>query len=236
MTARVFQVNQEQAYLNIIIGSSLEWTNNLYNEKNIKNLSDDELNQATKSDVPFFDRWSMRKYDQSLSDTGTYLTLLSLGSTVLLNSWDEPYTWDNLLVLSEILVVQSTLNGWSKSLTQRKRPYVYDDNADQEFRTDNNARLSFYSRHTSTAFAVAVYGHYYQYHTAGNIYLITSSYGLAAFIGMSRIFAGEHFFSDVVTGAVIGSLTSYLLCRSHRSALIRTLHIGHNSLSLQFKF
>ncbi len=236
LTAKVFHVNKGQAYLNLILAGTLDYANDLYNDRYIESLTEDDILATSKSDVPFFDRWATYSYDRELDDTSNYLTIASLGKTFLLNSWDDPYTWDNLLVLSEILAVQSVINNWAKSLTLRKRPYVVDETTDLEKKTRQDARFSFYSLHTSTAFAIAVYSHFYQYHTTNNPYIIGSSYALAALVGVSRIASGQHFPSDAITGVVMGSLTSYLLCKSHRSAISRTIIIGKNSLNFQVNF
>lgn len=233
---RVFNVNLEQVYINIFIGTTLELANNYYNKNYVADLTAEEISGTISQDVPFFDRWAIRAYDKNMDDAGTYLTLFSLVTTAFFSCWDEPYTWDNFLVLSEILIAQSAINSWTKSLTLRKRPFVYDDQTDMYMKLDYNARFSFYSNHTSTAFAIAVYNHFHQYHTDRNPYLISMNYGIAALTGLSRISAGKHFLSDVVVGAIIGSISSYLICQSHRRGMDRTVIWGSDSVKLRVTF
>ncbi|MBW6515981.1 MAG: phosphatase PAP2 family protein [Candidatus Cloacimonetes bacterium] len=236
MSARVFYINDNKAYTNIALGIALDLANSYYNSKNVNSLTEDQIIKSGSSDVPFFDRWAINNDNQQLTDGSSYLTLISLGSTILYNAWDDPYTWDNLLVLSEILVVQNALNGWSKSLTLRKRPYVYDEDTVLETKLDKDARFSFYSNHTSFAFALAVYSHYYQHHTLKNPYVVTGSYALATIVGASRVAAGQHFPSDVIVGMVAGSVSSYLICRSHRVSRRTDIYLGVNYLQFTINF
>lgn len=236
LPARVFQVDKPRVFYTIGISTLLDFSNSFYLDNNVSSLTDRDLNTLSRNDIPFFDRWSMSSYDSGTDRLSSYLTLFSLGSTALFCSYDEPYTWDNLLVLSEVLAVQSVVCSWTKTLSLRNRPYVYDNKTPLEKKTDVEARLSFYSRHTSTAFAIAVYTHFYQHHAGNNHYLTGLSYGIATLVGITRIASGSHYFSDVISGAAIGSIISYLVCSSHKSLLIRNIRFGANSISYHFSF
>ncbi len=236
LSARVFDVNTCQAYTNILLGGSLDLVNSYYNNNHVRSLTAEEVSRVKTSDVPFFDRWAIRKYSPDLDNAGTYLTLASLAHVAIVNAWDDPYTWDNFLVLSEVLIVQYSLANWTKSLTLRKRPFVYSDDTDLSDKLKKDARFSFYSNHTTLAFALAVYSHYYQHYTTRNPYIIASSYGLAGLVSLSRISAGAHFPTDIVTGMVVGSVSSYLICRSHRSKRSTKIIWGGNSVLLLLKF
>lgn len=236
LTAQVFDLNREQAYFNIITGGTLNLLNSYYDDKHVNPLTPEEINTLSKQNIPSFDRWSVREYDRDMDDLGKYLTLISIGSAALFSAWDDPYTWDNLLVFSEILIVQNTLNSWTKSLALRNRPYTYDPDTEWELKTVQDARFSFYSRQTSTAFAVAVYSHFYQYHTTRNQLIVTGSYALATLVGISRINSGSHFPTDVITGMVAGSLSSYLICRSHLNKRRTRIIWGADSLQLNYDF
>jgi len=236
LSARVFNINESKAYTNIALSVTLNLANDHYNREYVSVLTENDIINSFRSDIPFFDRWAINKTNRRLNEAGYYLTVISLGSTILFNSWDYPYTWDNLLVLGEIIVVQNSLRGWTKSLTLRKRPYVYDEDTGLETKIDKDARFSFYSNHTSIAFALAVYTHYYQLNTLKDPFIIASSYALATLVAISRIVAGQHFPSDVITGTIVGSLSSYLICRSHRSRRKTNIYFGANSLQIKTYF
>jgi len=235
LSAKVFTVNQEKALLNILLGTTLDLANNTYNKKNVDELTSEDIAATHRKDVNFLDRWAIKGYDKDIADASSYLVILSLGTSSL-SIWDDPYTWDNIIVMSEILIVQSAISQWTKSLTLRNRPYVYDEQTDLKEKTDKKSRFSFYSRHTSTAFAIAVYNHYYQHHTTNSWPTIALSYGLASAIGVSRVLAGTHFPTDVLVGALVGSASSYLICKSHRSNITSSIFIGYNTINLQISF
>jgi membrane-associated phospholipid phosphatase len=72
---------------------------------------------------------------------------------------------------------------------------------------------SFPSGHAVTAFAMA----YVLSQTYPRASLVL--YALATMVGLSRVFLGSHFASDVAAGAAIGLLTGYIVCRLARFPL-----------------
>jgi undecaprenyl-diphosphatase len=64
------------------------------------------------------------------------------------------------------------------------------------------------------------------------------SYSLAAAVGVNRILSGNHFISDVLTGAVLGSIYGYLIPWLHLSKKQDTPVIMplHNGFVLVWKF
>jgi membrane-associated phospholipid phosphatase len=117
------------------------------------------------------------------------------------------------LLITEATVLAADLNQVAKFLFARERPFVhYLPRAPDAVRalTDSPSddNLSFFSGHTTLAFAVAT--------SAGTINSLRN-YRLAPVVwgaGMSmavtvaylRIAADKHYFSDVVTGAIVGSI------------------------------
>jgi membrane-associated phospholipid phosphatase len=95
----------------------------------------------------------------------------------------------------------------------RYRPYSYFGDIPQGKENDYNK--SFPSRHTAFAFMSAgfltstFFTEYPQ--SSWKVPLCAISYTLAAGMGASRIFSGNHFISDVLAGAVIGSVSGYLI-------------------------
>ncbi len=69
----------------------------------------------------------------------------------------------------------------------------------------NGADYSFPSGHTSASFASATYIHQRYGYKKGRI-----AYLAAVFVGWSRIQADKHYTTDVLAGAALGTLTSYL--------------------------
>jgi membrane-associated phospholipid phosphatase len=90
----------------------------------------------------------------------------------------------------------------------RKRPYTTDD--PYEFKPVN-ASSSFPSGHTTAAFAAAAT--LSEYYPTWQVEV--PSYAAAAAVGFSRIYANQHWGSDVVGGAFLGYGVAYALHKRH---------------------
>lgn len=89
---------------------------------------------------------------------------------------------------------------------------------------------SFPSGHTTTAFSVAVLLTLFARNkNFGYLYLV-----LAACVGWSRIYLGEHFFADVLAGALLGSLTSLIAWYFITGSKTSEKAWYHNNLVLLF--
>jgi membrane-associated phospholipid phosphatase len=122
-----------------------------------------------------------------------------------------------------LLLLQTTLwNGFftefSKTMTQRPRPVVYQNVA----RDGGNQILysSFYSGHTSFAAAInAALFFILLSRGAGRLTLLlfgTLGIGLTLATGLFRVWSAQHFYTDVVAGALFGVLVAFLIAITHR--------------------
>ncbi|MER3329503.1 MAG: phosphatase PAP2 family protein, partial [Candidatus Kapaibacterium sp.] len=134
----------------------------------------------------------------------------------------KPQFQTNAIMYLETMSLNYGLNSITKSIVGRYRPFSYDTATVENVLYDYDTRYSFYSGHSSTAFASAVF----------NIIILTSqSGGLNKTIGVTlnivnataiatlRVMAGKHFFSDVIVGALVGSGIAYLTTELHKDAL-----------------
>ncbi len=129
--------------------------------------------------------------------------------------WGEDAT-----VILESIVIAANLNQLVKFTVGRERPFVHDlaagDKPNTKSPGDNN--LSFYSGHTMLGFVSAV--------SAGTIaslkgyksapWIWGTGLTLAAATGYLRIAADKHYFTDVLTGAIMGSAAGFLVPWLHR--------------------
>lgn len=83
--------------------------------------------------------------------------------------------------------------------------------------------LSFPSGHTSSAFAGATLMTYKYGWKIG-----IPAYVLASFVGYTRIAAKRHDIYDVIGGAIIGSLSSYLFMKSSKDVEIKFSMVNNN--------
>ena len=109
----------------------------------------------------------------------------------------------------------------SKGSFVRYRPYVYNPDVPLENKLNSDAKMSFFSNHTMTAFASAVflstvYSDYYP-RSEWKPYIWASSLLMASVVGYLRYEAGMHFPTDILLGAVVGSAIGYTIPYLHRT-------------------
>ena len=126
------------------------------------------------------------------------------------------------LAYAEALALNLLANGVVKYVVQRPRPYRYHrDPAVQRYAAaqGQDAHLSFYSGHASTAFAAAVAGAYAHGRRTGDIAARAAVWGvelcLAAATANLRVRAGKHFYSDVIVGALAGGAIGLAVQATH---------------------
>mgnify|MGYP001030013879 CR=1 FL=1 len=91
-----------------------------------------------------------------------------------------------------------------KHLAQRTRPWlIFDALVPLVYEGDPN---SFPSGHTSAAFAAAIAW----FHTLPKRWMRLAGLAMAALMGLSRLYVGVHFPSDVLCGALVGTLCGFL--------------------------
>jgi len=114
--------------------------------------------------------------------------------------------------------VSLAVNNAVKNLLDRPRPFVhYCEPASPGELCTRDAQFSFYSGHTSTAFAAAVtsgqFARMHGYRNAKGIWI--SGLTLASVTGVLRMKADKHYLSDILVGAAAGSLAGWFLPKLH---------------------
>ncbi len=114
------------------------------------------------------------------------------------------------LIMLESASVAMLANQVVKFLVLRKRPYT---RADDYGTMEADDHLSFYSGHTTTAFALAVSGAMLYDMKGGNHpgAVWTAALVMATGVGYLRIAADKHYFTDVLVGALLGAAAGYLV-------------------------
>lgn len=121
---------------------------------------------------------------------------------------------DTGLLIGEAYIYSGIITLIFKSLFGRWRPYAnHGDFSFNGWNLDNNDMFSFISGHAAVAVALSAA----LASTTKNIYLKSFYYALAAVTCLSRIYHNQHWFSDVVAGAINALLiTSVLLALRKR--------------------
>jgi membrane-associated phospholipid phosphatase len=169
-------------------------------------------------------RWDDRTAAGRISDAGAYVVIpsITIGLVGLAAAHDDrpgEYWTDAGLVL-ESMAVAGVVQQGVKLFVARQRPDIHALTPDVQaaVQLDAEPNLSFYSGHSSIAFAFAV--------SSGTVATLrrrrlaplvwAAGLSLAATTAYLRIAADRHWASDVLTGAAMGSLSGFLIPWLHR--------------------
>lgn len=216
--------------------------------KNLKPLTVEDIEMLDPSNVNKFDRNAIGPFmEDHLGDALLYTSYAIPLSFVF---FDETRSdiWELTLMYSEVLLIQSSINGIVKGTVQRIRPFVYDVQSPTNEKQSNNARISFYSGHTSMAAAISfftarVFTEYVDNNTV-RILMWTGAAILPAITAVTRVNTHWHFPTDVIAGYVIGALVGYLIPEMHKTNLnsngnlsfYPSINLNKPELSFQFRF
>ncbi len=198
-------------------------------KNNMDPLTEEEVALLDPMDVNAFDRGAIaRKQEMPAGD------LLLFGSVFLpLTFFAHEETRKDMGTLAvlagEVIVFQWGLNFMTKVLTERIRPYCYDENTPISEKTTVNSKLSFYSGHTSTAAAMSFFVAkvFSDYLSNADVKFViwTSAVVYPALTGLLRVDSGSHFPTDILIGYVTGALIGYIIPVLHKSKLKDNLAI-----------
>lgn len=149
--------------------------------------------------------WSNTKLASTMSDVMLYGVM---PAAAFLSPLATNHSYPRAaLTIAEAAVMTGVVTQIAKFSFARARPYAYYGND----YSNPDSRLSFFSGHTSYSFALALSSamllaesHPRQ---AGIIYAVAIA--VAMIPGYLRIAADKHYFTDVLTGAIVGSGIAY---------------------------
>lgn len=181
----------------------------------------DQLLPLDMSGVPAFDRAFMQPYSRSLEVGGTAFELASLLTPVLLLAEPADEYLRFATMYGETLLTAYALKELGKHWFSRARPFLYYQDYPEEKIGEGDAYDSFPSGHATMAFAGAAFTSYvfatYHPDSVWKIPVTVASYSLAIATAAMRVASGNHFPSDVLTGALLGTLVGVGIPFLHRS-------------------
>ncbi|MBO8130475.1 MAG: phosphatase PAP2 family protein [Candidatus Marinimicrobia bacterium] len=154
---------------------------------------------------------------------GNPLGYVIVGSYII---YDNIFTKNQLntmvsqfVFLSESVLLTATITSILKEITNRQRP-------------NKESFMSFPSGHTSGSFALAAVVNKLYGKKAG-----TAAYIMAAFVGTTRINDNKHYLSDVIVGAMLGTLIGRSFAKNYNDNLIKIFfEPTTKSVSLFYEF
>jgi membrane-associated phospholipid phosphatase len=149
--------------------------------------------------------WSNTRLASTLSDVMLY-GVMPTTAFLLPLATDHDYS-RAALTIAEAAVVTGVVTQLAKFSFARARPYAYYGND----YTNPDSKMSFFSGHTSYSFALSLSSAMLLAESnpryAPLIY--SASVALALIPAYLRIAADKHYFTDVLTGAIVGSAIAY---------------------------
>ncbi len=218
----VFELNPRKDGLLFAGGILLSGSDLLLDNVLEVNQQEYKGNTYDKNDVNAIDRFFMHQYSKN-RDTAADCTLVaSMASPLVLLATDKETWVTNAVMYAETLLIANGLKELTKLAVTRIRPYMYYDSStypDEDVKEGDFAN-SFPSGHSTMAFAGATFASYtfckYFPHSPWKIPVVAGSYGLAATTAILRLSSGNHFLTDVLTGAALGVGTGFLVPWLHK--------------------
>jgi len=127
------------------------------------------------------------------------------------------------LMYLEALAATGSVYATAVMIANRYRPYAYNPEVDITTRTRGGAKNSFFAGHvaivgTSTFFIAKVYTDYHP-EMKNKWVLFAVAGAMTATTGFLRLAAGQHFRTDVITGAAVGTLSGIFIPKIHKNKM-----------------
>ena len=198
--------------LGLSLGSAGLVVGNFVWEKARVGVAYDGVPEAALGDLNFLDKCAVFEYNATLDKISTLSTvaLLMAPCALVFTDVDGGALFTYGLMYAETVAMTYGLKELCKNLVIRERPYLYFDGYPTEELSNGDYCRSFLSGHTALAFASATYLTTVlstDYKSSGfRVPVIAASYAVATAIATTRVLSGNHYITDVLAGALLGSL------------------------------
>ncbi len=190
-----------------------------------------ELAAKDRSEVNSFDRPATFNYSKKADDLSDVLWYSSQAMPVILLASKQVRSdfGKVLLLYGETAFINGGLTALSKSVFKRPRPYVFNEEVDEETKMSSSAQRAFYSGHTSITasnyfFIAKVFSDYYP-DSKWKPVIWGLAVSVPAVTGIMRVKAGKHYPTDVIVGYLTGGAIGFLVPHLHK---VRASDKGEN--------
>lgn len=206
----------------IVGGGIITGSTALALDKSVRPLTLQEVNLLSRESINSFDRSATYRYSVSASRASDVLYGIALAAPITMFT-DRAIRkdWKTItLMYLETFGWVGSITELTKASVQRIRPLVYNSNVPFDSKSSSESRKSFFSGHSSVAFASAffistVYSDYNP-NSKWRPFVYTGSLLTASVVGYLRYEAGAHFPTDILAGAAAGSAIGYIIPWLHR--------------------
>ena len=203
-------------------------------------------------DVNFIDRKFARKYSKTLDHAGDATLTLSYCLVpgiytiqMFNNNFSEQEGLRFTVIYAETILATQTVKNLLKTAIKRKRPYMYFAGYPEDELDNYDFEFSLPSGHTTNSFMNAAFLSYtfckYYPESDYKIPVVATAYSLAFATAGLRMASGNHFFTDTLAGAALGTTIGFAVPWLHTlSQKVSTenvsVSITPTSTSVSFKF
>lgn len=210
-------------------------------------IENELLANLSRKNVNWIDRGATNNWSPSTAELSNILLITAIASPLLLftsSAVRNDVGTYSILFLQNILTTYS-VSHFPKGIVTRYRPYAYNEDVPDEIKQNVDATHSFLSAHTSVAFASAIFlsTTFGKYNPDSKLkpYIWSSSLLLATIVGYLRYVAGQHFPTDIIAGAVLGSVVGFIIPLIHenengKSSVVPAAIPYNNIVSFSFNF
>ncbi len=193
------------------------------------------------NDINSFDRGAASNFSGTAQDASDIIlyTGAILPFITLFNNNCRAETKAISFMAVETFLVTLGVTNITKALVQRQRPFNFNPEAQLSMKLTADARVSFFSGHTSVTTAMSFMSAKVLTDLHPDIkhkgLIWTTAAVIPATIGFLRFKAGRHFPTDVIAGYAVGATIGYLIPTLHKSEKLHLdLHASGLGLTLRF--
>jgi membrane-associated phospholipid phosphatase len=190
-------------------------------------LTENYINSLDRNDVWELDRATTYNWSKPVARVSDAFLYTSFAVPFVLLA-DRNIRKDYLkigLMYGEVIAVTGALTSLTKNILKRPRPFVYNEQVDLHYKQEKDAQYAFFSGHTSVTAAMCfMTAKIFQDYNKGSKaipWVWAAAATFPAVTGVLRQQAGKHFWTDVVTGYLIGAAIGVLIPELHRVDLFQ---------------
>ncbi len=182
-----------------------------------------EIAELSISAISDFDRGAIRNSSADYAALSNQLLRAGLVAAPLSLVAQRPARRRMLgigLMLGQAMLLNDGITKTTKVAVKRARPLLYNDDYDLSYKTRVDAKLSFFSGHTSAAATLSFFSAkvFHDLHPDSKLrpYVWVAAGLLPAATGFARYRAGKHFPTDILVGYAVGAGIGILVPQLHK--------------------
>lgn len=195
----------------------------IFLDRKVMPMTELEVSQLNIDNILPIDRYSLRHLSFESDEFTDKLLLTSFASPffLMLDKTGRDNFNEMALIVFQGAMLNSALINLTKVTARRARPYNYNPDAPLDIKLRKSSRYSFYSGHVATAayFSFTTAQLYNDLHPDAKAgpYLYAAAALIPMTVAYGRMRAGKHFFTDVLTGFVMGTAIAITVPALHRA-------------------